>query len=56
MGEEAAGLPGEVVAAADLVVTIPMPGGTESLNAAVAGSILAYELAGRGRSGRPERD
>jgi TrmH family RNA methyltransferase len=43
IGGEAAGLPAEVAAAADLRVTIPMPGGTESLNAAIAGGILAYE-------------
>jgi RNA methyltransferase, TrmH family len=47
VGDEAQGLPAEVVAACDLAVTIPMPGGTESLNAAVAGAIVAYEVAGR---------
>ena len=47
VGDEARGLPAEVVAACDLAVTIPMPGGTDSLNAAVAGAILAYEIAGR---------
>lgn len=47
VGDEARGLPEEVVAACDLKVTIPMPGGMESLNAAVAGAIVAYELAGR---------
>jgi len=31
-------------------VTIPMPGGAESLNAAVAGAIVAYEVAARGRA------
>jgi TrmH family RNA methyltransferase len=45
VGEEAAGLPADLVALADRSVTIPMPGGTESLNAAVAGAIVAYELA-----------
>ncbi|MCB2223920.1 MAG: RNA methyltransferase [Actinobacteria bacterium] len=45
VGDEAVGLESGVVAAADLAVTIPMPGGTESLNAAVAGAIVAYELA-----------
>jgi TrmH family RNA methyltransferase len=44
VGDEALGLPADVVAAADVAVTIPMPGGTESLNAAVAGAILAYEV------------
>jgi TrmH family RNA methyltransferase len=44
VGEEASGLPAAVTAACDRKVTIPMPGGTESLNAAVAGAITAYEL------------
>jgi TrmH family RNA methyltransferase len=51
VGEEARGLPPEVVRACDLAVTIPMPGGTESLNAGVAGAILAYEVAGRTAGG-----
>jgi len=50
VGEEAAGLPAEVVAAATHRVTIPMPGGTESLNAAVAGAIIVYEAAVGGGS------
>jgi TrmH family RNA methyltransferase len=44
IGEEAAGLPDEVVAACARSVTIPMPGGAESLNAAVAAGILVYEI------------
>lgn len=52
VGDEARGLPPDLVEACDLAVTIPMPGGTESLNAAVAGAILAYEIAvGRGWAG-----
>lgn len=51
VGEEARGLAAEVVGACDLAVTIPMPGGTESLNAGVAGAILAYEVAGRRAGG-----
>ncbi len=47
IGGEAHGLPAEVVAAADLRITIPMPGGTESLNAAMAGAILAYRTGSR---------
>lgn len=47
VGDEANGLPGAVLDAADSVVSIPMPGGTESLNAAVAGAIAIYELKGR---------
>ena len=43
LGNEAAGLPGEWIAAADARVTIPCPGPVESLNAAVAGSVLLYD-------------
>jgi TrmH family RNA methyltransferase len=46
IGNEAHGLPPEVAAAADVRVSIPMPGGTESFNAGVAGSILAYAMLG----------
>lgn len=45
IGDEGSGLPAAAVADADLLITIPMPGATESLNAAVAGSLLAYHLA-----------
>ena len=45
VGDESGGLPTDVVAAADLGITIRMPGRTESLNAGVAGSLLAYEWA-----------
>jgi len=48
VGDEARGLAPEVVAACDLAVTIPMPGGTESLNAAMAGAIMAYEVSRKG--------
>jgi TrmH family RNA methyltransferase len=44
IGSEAAGARPEVAAAADRVVRVPMPGGSDSLNAAVAGSILLYML------------
>lgn len=47
VGSEAQGLPAEVVDGADSLVTIPMAAGSESLNAGVAGSILAYALRGR---------
>ena len=43
VGAEAAG-PSEAARAAAAPVHIPMPGGAESLNAAVAGSILVFEL------------
>jgi TrmH family RNA methyltransferase len=44
IGSEAHGLPDAVVAKADVRVTIPMVGQTESLNAAAAAAILAYEV------------
>lgn len=42
IGNEARGLPQEIIAACDTRCTLPMPGNTESLNAAVAGSIALY--------------
>jgi RNA methyltransferase, TrmH family len=50
VGDEASGLPAEVVARCDFRVSIPMPGGTESLNAAVATGILIHQLSGRARA------
>jgi RNA methyltransferase, TrmH family len=44
VGEEAPGLPPEVVGQSDHKVSIPMPGGMESLNAAIAAGIVIYEL------------
>lgn len=44
IGEEASGLPSEVLETSDRAVTIPMPGGIESFNAAVAAGILTYVL------------
>lgn len=43
IGNEAAGLPKDIVKLADELVTIPMTGPTESLNAGVAAAILLYE-------------
>lgn len=43
LGNEGAGLPGAWIARADALVTIPCPGAVESLNAAVAGSVLLYD-------------
>ncbi len=43
LGNEGAGLPEAWIARADVRVTIPCPGPVESLNAAVAGSVLLYE-------------
>jgi TrmH family RNA methyltransferase len=44
VGNESRGLPAEYEAAADLRVTMPMKGRADSLNAAVAGAVLAYEV------------
>jgi len=44
VGNEAHGLPEQWVAQCDDAITIPMPGNTESLNAAIAGSIAMYEM------------
>ena len=44
VGGEANGVPPEWLAACAERLTLPMPGGTESLNAAMAGSIAAYLL------------
>jgi RNA methyltransferase, TrmH family len=49
IGNEGAGLGAEWLEMSDARVTIPCPGDVESLNAAVAGSLLLYE-AGRRRS------
>ena len=49
VGEEAGGLPAEVIAAAAHRVTIETPGLTESLNAAAAAAIAVYELNKRER-------
>ena len=43
LGGEGTGLSDELVAGADARVTIPMRGGIESLNAAVAAALLLYE-------------
>jgi len=54
LGGEGAGLPGALAGAADTRVSIPMHGGIESLNAAVAAAVLFYEARrqrkGAGRS------
>jgi TrmH family RNA methyltransferase len=43
IGNEGAGLSDEWLQLADARITIPMPGRVESLNAAIAGSLLLYE-------------
>ncbi len=44
VGEEVPGLPPDVVEQSAHRITIPMPGGMESLNAAIAAGIVIYEL------------
>jgi len=43
LGQEAGGVPGELVKAADGVLTIPMTPPTESLNVALAAGLVVYE-------------
>ncbi len=43
IGNEGAGLSEPLVAEASVCVTIPMPGGFESLNAAAAGAVALFE-------------
>jgi RNA methyltransferase, TrmH family len=43
IGGEGAGLPGQVIEAADEAITIPMEAPVESLNAAVTAALLLYE-------------
>lgn len=47
VGNEGAGPRRELLEAAEMRISVPMPGGAESLNAGVAGSILLYVLARR---------
>jgi TrmH family RNA methyltransferase len=47
VGNEAAGLPGDLAEAADEAVTVPLAGRAESLNVAVAGALCCYEAARR---------
>ena len=49
LGAERDGLPGAVLDRCEERASIPQPGGTESLNVAMAGAIALYELARRTR-------
>jgi TrmH family RNA methyltransferase len=55
IGNEGSGVPVDLAAKADRAITIPCPGPVESLNAAVAASVLLYEAARQraAKSGRP---
>lgn len=50
IGNEGAGLSADLAAAASTTVTIPMPGGMESLNAAAAAAVVLFELVRRQRA------
>ena len=51
VGNEAQGLPPEYAAACDLLVKMPMRGRADSLNAAVATAVMAYEVLNQRRHG-----
>ncbi|MDQ2649436.1 MAG: RNA methyltransferase [Actinomycetota bacterium] len=51
LGSEAHGLPASLVDKVDVQCTIPMEGRSESLNVAMAGSVLAFEALRQRRSG-----
>jgi TrmH family RNA methyltransferase len=53
IGNEGAGLSDSLLAAAAHRITIPMPGKVESLNAAIAGSLLLYEVSRQRAKVRP---
>ncbi len=55
IGNEGNGIPAEVAAEADGVITIPCPGPVESLNAAVATSVLLYEASRQRRAATGSR-
>jgi TrmH family RNA methyltransferase len=52
IGNEGAGLSTELLSLADARITIPTPGRVESLNAAVAGSLLLYEASRQRKAAR----
>jgi tRNA G18 (ribose-2'-O)-methylase SpoU len=47
VGAERAGLPADVLERCDVRASIPLGGGSESLNVAMAGTVALYELARR---------
>jgi TrmH family RNA methyltransferase len=57
IGNEGSGVPQEIAVHADSRVTIPCPGPVESLNAAVAASVLLYEISRQrqGAAGGPQQ-
>ena len=55
LGNEAHGLRDDVRARMDALVSVPMPGGTESLNVGIAGSILLFEAVRQRRAAASAR-
>jgi TrmH family RNA methyltransferase len=53
LGNEAHGLSDDVASAAGVAVRIPMLGGVESLNVAMAGTVVAFEAARQRRAATP---
>jgi len=53
IGNEGAGLSEDLLALADARITIPTPGRIESLNAAIAGSLLLYEASRQRAASQP---
>jgi TrmH family RNA methyltransferase len=53
IGNEGAGLSASLLAQADARVTIPMPGGAESLNAAAAAAVVLFECVRQRRMAGP---
>lgn len=51
IGNEANGLTDAMIAKCDVLLTIPMPGNAESLNASVAAALLIYEKTRKRKSG-----
>jgi TrmH family RNA methyltransferase len=49
VGNEGAGISGALLAATTLRLTIPMPGGMESLNAGAATAVMLFEAVRRSR-------
>jgi RNA methyltransferase, TrmH family len=56
IGNEGGGVPPQAAARADRALTIPCPGPVESLNAAVAASVLLYEAARQRASGAAQHN
>jgi tRNA G18 (ribose-2'-O)-methylase SpoU len=49
MGSEESGLSERLVEAADFLVRVPMRGGGDSINAAVAAGVLLFEMSSQRR-------